>query len=121
MAEIQKIKSLITKLGALAVNAIKSDNVAVAVGYTAQYAIFVHEDLEAKHTVGQAKYLEQPARTLRNSLVYIVLSVLKAGKTMALALLTAGLRLQRESQKLVPVDTGNLKNSAFTKLVKGEE
>jgi hypothetical protein len=27
----------------------------------------------------------------------------------------AGLFLQRESQKLVPVDTGNLKNSAFTR------
>ena len=31
----------------------------VEVGYTAAYAPFVHEDLEARHTVGQAKYLEE--------------------------------------------------------------
>lgn len=35
---------------------------------------------------------------------------------MTKALLTAGLKLQRESQRLVPVNTGNLKASAFTSL-----
>ena len=30
-------------------------------------------------------------------------------------LVKAGLFVQRESQKIVPVDTGNLKNSAFTR------
>ncbi len=34
------------------------------------------------------------------------------------ALLKSGLFLQRESQKLVPVDTGALKNSAFTRVEK---
>ena len=36
-------------------------------------------------------------------------------------LVLAGLRLQRDSQKLVPVDTGNLKGSAFTRLDKNTE
>lgn len=36
------------------------------------------------------------------------------GKKVERALLKAGLFLQRESQKIVPVDTGNLKNSAVT-------
>lgn len=35
---------------------------------------------------------------------------------MAQALLLAGLRLQRESQLLCPVLTGNLRNSAFTRV-----
>jgi len=30
----------------------------VEVGYTAAYAIFVHENLDARHKVGQAKFLE---------------------------------------------------------------
>lgn len=30
----------------------------VEVGFSAYYAIFVHEDLDAKHKVGQAKYLD---------------------------------------------------------------
>ncbi len=35
---------------------------------------------------------------------------------LQLGLKAAGLRLQRESQRLVPVDTGNLKASAFTRM-----
>lgn len=38
------------------------------------------------------------------------------GATMGQSLLIAGLRLQREAQLLTPVDTGALRNSAFTKL-----
>jgi len=35
----------------------------VRVGYTKNYAIFVHENLEANHAPGKtAKYLERPAR-----------------------------------------------------------
>lgn len=37
-------------------------NPSVIVGYTEEYAIFVHENLEAHHPVGQAKFLEQPLR-----------------------------------------------------------
>lgn len=32
----------------------------VTLGYGTNYAIFVHEDLEASHTVGKAKYLLDP-------------------------------------------------------------
>ena len=37
-------------------------NPSVIVGYTEEYAIFVHENLEAHHNNGQAKFLEQPLR-----------------------------------------------------------
>ena len=37
------------------------------------------------------------------------------GNTFAVRLKRAGLYLQRQSQKIVPVDTGNLKASAFTR------
>lgn len=37
-------------------------NPSVIVGYTEEYAIFVHENLEAHHPVGQAKFLEQPLK-----------------------------------------------------------
>lgn len=61
------------------------------------------------------KFLEAPARYLKTELGSIVARGLKSGKSMLQSLLVAGLRLQREAQKLVPVDTGNLKNSAFTR------
>jgi len=39
----------------------------------------------------------------------------RIGANVERALKIAGLRIQRESQGLVPVDLGNLKNSAFTR------
>lgn len=48
-------------------------NVSAVVGYTANYALFVHEDLEARHKPGkQAKYLEQPLREKRPRIIEIV-------------------------------------------------
>jgi len=89
--------------------------VSVIVGYTASYALVVHEDLTAFHPVGQAKYLEEPFRNLRKELADIVNRSMARGADLPNSLLLAGLYLQRESQKLVPVDTGALKNSAFTR------
>mgnify|MGYP006275049749 CR=1 FL=1 len=92
----------------------------VKVGYTAEYAIYVHENLEAHHpNGGQAKYLEQPARELRDQLVTIIGEAVKRKATLEQGLLIAGLHLQGESQKLVPVDTGNLRASAFTRIENG--
>lgn len=149
-------------------------NVSVLVGYTQEYAVYVHEDLRAAHgarynalyiskkpgqvikktgklgktkiswnqaaidmgygnpdhflyagkakTRGenqQAKFLEQPARENQDVYAGIIATALKQGKTMAQALLLAGLRLQRDSQAIVPVDTGMLRASAFTRLETG--
>ena len=88
----------------------------VVVGFTAAYAIYVHEDLAAHHNVGQAKFLEQPARTLKRELAQIITDAVKKGKTLLQGLLLAGLRLQREAMILTPVDTGNLRASAFTRV-----
>jgi hypothetical protein len=117
----------------------------VIVGFTAAYAIYVHEMIIGKPNppkhdaqrramfasireresrghvswaVGQPKFLEQPFKELRKVFSTMIVEALKAGKTMAMALTLAGLRLQRESQLLCPVDTGALKASAFTRLEK---
>lgn len=43
------------------------------ISYGANYAIFVHENLEAQHAAPtQAKFLEQPARELRPRVVQII-------------------------------------------------
>lgn len=64
---------------------------------------------------GQAKFLEQPARELSQEIANIVLKALGNGATLIEALYLAGLYLQRKSQELVPIDTGNLRASAFTR------
>lgn len=86
------------------------------VGYSQSYARFVHEDMEAVHPVGQAKFLEKPARTKRPMMIAIIAKMLKAGKTPRQAVYAVLLYLQGESQALCPVDTGALKNSAFVQM-----
>ena len=118
MAKIQGLEKVIAKLRDLAARSRREDNASVSVGYTQNYALPVHENMEAVHPVGQAKYLEQPARELSNdgTLGRIVAQAKLKGRTTAQSLVLAGLRLQRDSQQLVPVDTSALKNSAFTRL-----
>lgn len=86
----------------------------VWVGYEAYYAIYVHENLQAHHPVGQAKFLEEPARALRGQMAVIINNALRTGATLDEAMYMGGLYLQAESQRLCPVDTGFLRNSAFT-------
>jgi len=45
----------------------------VIVGYTAMYAVYVHENLEARHAPGkQAKFLEGPLRVHRQRIIRII-------------------------------------------------
>ena len=122
MAELVKVLGLektIAKLRDKAAKSIKDDNVSVVVGYQTNYAIYVHEILTNYHPVGQAKFLEQPLRENRNKYGQLLTKVVQNGGTLAQGLVMAGLALQRDSQLLVPVDTGQLKNSAFTRLDRG--
>lgn len=94
----------------------------VTVGYTQNYALYVHENLQLSETeknkkAGRgAKYLEEPYRMYQTQMVRMVKDALKNKVPLAKALLKAGLFLQRESQKRVPIDTGALRASAFTRL-----
>lgn len=114
---VEGIQSVVRTLRAKAAAANKANDASVVVGYSASYAIYVHEDLTAKHKPGKtAKFLERPARMMKKELQRIIADALRQGKTVAQALLLAGLRLLRESQRIVPVDTGNLKNSGFVRV-----
>jgi hypothetical protein len=94
---------------------LKHGPVSYSVGYTANYALRVHEDLNMNHTNGQAKYLEQPFRENHKRIQQIVRTTAVKTKSISSGLAIAGLFVQKESQKLVPVDTGNLRASAFTR------
>lgn len=87
----------------------------VITGYTANYGIFVHENLQANHTNGQAKFLEEPVRQNQRRYADKIRKTFAASGNMELSLMAGGLLIQRDSQKLVPVLTGNLKASAFTR------
>lgn len=75
------------------------------------YAVLVHEDMEASHRVGGPKYLEQASRTTALQGADAVRKALAAGATLEDALAArAGLVLEA-SQPLVPVRSGALKAS----------
>ncbi len=85
----------------------------VAVGYSADYAVIIHEDITRHHPNGQAQYLIQPAREMKDELGDIVKKALKDGETVEEALLKAGNALLEASQQLVPYQTGFLHDSGF--------
>jgi hypothetical protein len=87
------------------------------VGYSAPYAIYVHEDLTANHPRGgQAKYLEQPMRTMRRELSEIVARSVRAKNGLEEGLQRAGETLLAASRSLVPVDTGFLRDSGYVEV-----
>jgi hypothetical protein len=139
--EVSKIKgvpSLLARIKAVGKKyGVDEPPPSVVVGYATDYALYVHEDLTkahgeafnvkhadeiaagTEHSRGpnqQAKFLEQPARQNRDSYKQIIFGAMKEGKTLKQALLLAGLQLQRDSMEIVPVDTGILKASAFTRV-----
>jgi hypothetical protein len=128
MAIIQKMRfkdDLSHKLKALMQEAKRQASPSIAVGYNANYALYVHESKkmqENREARGeekrQWKYLEKPSREMQKELGKVVANGVSNGAPLHLALYAAGLLLQRASQKLVPVLTGNLRGTAFTKIEK---
>ena len=50
----------------------------VMVGYGTDYAIYVHEDLEARHAAGkQAKFLEQPLRDFQTQIAEVIAKTIR--------------------------------------------
>lgn len=87
-------------------------NVSIVVGYSQSYALEVHERTDVRRRVGQPKFLETAARQLEPE----IRETLRHSPQNKLAenMLQCGLLIQREAQKLTPVDTSALKASAFT-------
>lgn len=82
-AESQKIVPVDTGfLRASAFTRVKRDSKGYLseVGYRAAYAIYVHENLNAKHAAGtSAKFLEIPFNEKRDQIIAIISAVMKKG------------------------------------------
>lgn len=99
----------------------RKGQVLVSVGYGALYAIYVHENLENKHpNGGQAKYLENPRRAMESQLRALILKRIKDGETTEDAMEEAGEKLLEASKRLVPVDTGELRDSGYVRIDRRE-
>lgn len=114
MAKMVELERTLNNLRGLAARAKKGDG-ACRVGYSAPYAIFVHENLTAHHPIGQAKFLEQPARLLGDEISDVIIKSVMDGKLLKEAVKDGAVYLLKESQKLVPVQTGALRASGYVK------
>jgi hypothetical protein len=114
MPKIEGLKSLQTKLRKLESVSKRKDDVTVTVGYTQRYAIYVHErDLNYNRPGSQWKYLETPAREKERDIAKAAANTYGLTGSMEKALIIAGMRLIREAEPLVPVNSGALKASWF--------
>ena len=86
----------------------------VIVGFSQNYAVYVHENTGATHDTGEAKFLERPLREDQDEIASTVRKFTKKSSNMTTGLLAGGRLLQRKAMKLTPVDTGALRASAFT-------
>lgn len=92
----------------------------ISEGY-AVYAMKVHFDITPPLLKGTERlYLTNPMHRSKDELAKIIVKSLKNGKTIAQSLKKAGDRLKELSQEVVPYDTGNLHDSAFCRLEKGD-
>lgn len=119
MAQVSKIigmRAILRKFEKLERESRRQDTGNVNVGFGANYALHVHE-INRPHfnpPDAQWKFLEQPFREMRKETRNTIVAAVRGGASLIKALLIAGLNIQRASQLLAPVDTGNLKGSAFT-------
>lgn len=116
MSKVKGLEQAMKNLNEKIRKAAKDADVELVVGYNAPYALIVHEDEDMPHQNGQAKFLQQPAVENAKTYGQIVVENRKAGKTMRQSIIAAGTQLKLDSQELVPVDTGELKGSAYIRV-----
>lgn len=79
--------------------------------YDTPYAAKIHEDLEMYHSNGEAKFLEKAYRRNLASVKDYMKIIIRNKMDLKDAVKEGATIILRESNKLVPVDTGRLKES----------
>jgi hypothetical protein len=116
-AKVEGLKRLIDVLDGRRREAARFARLRLAVGYSAPYAVYVHENLQANHpNGGQAKFLEAPARMHAREIRRTVTRALRGGVPAPSAMALGGNHLGALSRPLVPVDTGELRDSWFVRV-----
>jgi hypothetical protein len=138
--DIQGLTQLVEKLRDMAAKAMRDSDAVVALSFTAEGAIYVHEMMEPK-TLGLGvprpsglgdywgppqygpKFLENTVRELSNSgeIARIVREGMRRKLTVAQALIIAVLRIQRDTQERIPVEYNHLRGSAQITLERGTQ
>jgi hypothetical protein len=63
---------------------VQGNRVTVTLGYAAEYAIYVHENLNARHTTGSAKYLEIPYLAWKQGALQVISDAFRAARSIGI-------------------------------------
>lgn len=87
----------------------------LAIGFSAKHATRIHEDLEMRHpNGGQAKYLEQPMREMSPMIPGNIRNSMASPEvTLPDAMLIEGQKVLDAAKAIVPVDSGELRDSGY--------
>jgi hypothetical protein len=112
--ETQKLKKrLLRKQRKLSARGV----VLAVVGYSAPHAVYVHEigPPDRNYKQGKShKFLERPMREEKDTVIEILKSGVSGDQvSMRDSLRRAGNHLLKKSKEIVPVDTGELRDSGF--------
>lgn len=111
-SKVHGMNALVKKIQGMQTHAKRQAKPKFAVVYTAPYSVYVHEDLEAFHPNGQAKFLEEPTRTRSKEIGRRVVQVYKSTHSLRRAVRAGTNLLKWFSQQLVPKKTWFLHDSA---------
>lgn len=87
--------------------------VSYRIGFTAKYALIVHENKQARFKKGQAKFLESAVRFFAPKVNGMIARSLRAEKTLKEAIDAVAKAILEEAKKRCPVDTGYLRLSGY--------
>lgn len=84
------------------------------IGYSASYAVHVHENMEGGFRFGGPRFLSRPFRRLGREMRSLMVRYLQVGKrSLEFAILNVGKWFIRETRDEVPMDTGHLRSTAY--------
>jgi hypothetical protein len=93
---------------------------AVEVGYSAPYAVYVHENTQCRHpNGGNDHFLTGPVAQMVGELAVEAQAAISEGASRRDVLLEAGDALLEASRQQVPVDTGFLRDSGYVQIRRG--
>ena len=124
MSNLDKVNNKLAAMSTM------TQNVAVKVGFKAPYALAVHELVAMKlkglprgepwggfywdpQGEGQAKFLEEPARTKRSEIAAAVKNDMEKNGFWSKAIFAGALVLMTEAMRLAPWRTGDLRASGY--------
>lgn len=129
--KIKGVTELVAKLTRMGNRSRAETKMSVNVGFTAPYALPVHEKVEMKWQGlprrsgigvywgphGKAKFLEDPARDNQAAIAARIAQVTRNTHSVARGLYSGGVLLRQLSLEQVPVEYGVLRDSVYIEVV----